>query len=64
MKRVKSRADIDTIQRAVRLIRGQRVMLDSDLAALYGVPVKVLNQAVSRNKQRFPLDFMFPTDGP
>ena len=40
-------------------IRSQNVMLDSDLAALYGVEVKVLNQAVRRNKARFPLDFMF-----
>ncbi len=40
-------------------IRGQRVMLDSDLAALYGVPTKVFNQAVKRNIERFPEDFMF-----
>ena len=40
-------------------IRGQRVMLDSDLAALYEVEVKVLNQTVKRNSTRFPADFMF-----
>ncbi|MBN9386129.1 MAG: ORF6N domain-containing protein [Chitinophagaceae bacterium] len=40
-------------------IRGQRVMLDFDLAALYEVPTKVLNQAVKRNAERFPEDFMF-----
>ncbi len=40
-------------------LRGQRVMLDSDLAALYGVLPKVLNQAVKRNIRRFPSDFMF-----
>jgi hypothetical protein len=40
-------------------IRGSRVMLDADLAALYGVEVKVLNQQVKRNKARFPEDFMF-----
>jgi len=40
-------------------IRGQKVMLDSDLAALYGVEVKVMNQAVKRNIGRFPPDFMF-----
>jgi ORF6N domain. len=40
-------------------IRGQRVMLDGDLAALYGVEVRALNQAVKRNKERFPEDFMF-----
>jgi hypothetical protein len=47
------------IERAILWIRGQRVMLDSDLAALYGVPTKVLNQAVKRNRERFPSDFMF-----
>lgn len=43
----------------VRLIRGEKVLLDSDLAALYGVATKVLNQAVKRNIDRFPADFMF-----
>jgi hypothetical protein len=41
------------------MLRGQRVMLESDLAVLYGVPTKVLNQAVCRNVERFPPDFMF-----
>ena len=40
-------------------IREQKVMLDKDLAAFYGIPVKILNQAVKRNKSRFPQDFMF-----
>lgn len=40
-------------------IRGQRVLLDADLALLYGVPTKALNQAVKRNVERFPSDFMF-----
>jgi ORF6N domain len=43
----------------IYLIRGQKVMLDSDLAELYGVETKVLNQAVKRNAGRFPGDFMF-----
>jgi len=43
----------------VRTIRGERVLLDADLAALYGVPTKALNQAVKRNQDRFPADFMF-----
>ncbi len=43
----------------ILLVRGQKVMLDSDLAALYDVPTKVLNQAVKRNAERFPADFMF-----
>jgi hypothetical protein len=47
------------IDRAILFIRGQKVMLDSDLAELYGVETKVLNQAVKRNAGRFPVDFMF-----
>ena len=43
----------------ILLVRGQKVMLDFDLAALYDVPTKVLNQAVKRNAERFPADFMF-----
>jgi ORF6N domain len=43
----------------VRLIRGEKVLLDSDLAALYGVEARALNQAVARNRGRFPADFMF-----
>jgi hypothetical protein len=49
----------ERIERAILLIRGQRVMLDADLAELYGVPTKALNQAVKRNPYRFPPDFMF-----
>lgn len=43
----------------VLTVRGERVLLDADLAALYGVPTKALNQAVKRNAARFPADFMF-----
>src|SRR2546425_6213261 len=50
---------IETIARRILAIRGHKVLLDSDLAELYGVPTKVLNEAVKRNRQRFPLDFMF-----
>jgi hypothetical protein len=49
----------DRIEQAILLIRGQRVMLDRDLAALYGVETKNLNKAVRRNLERFPADFMF-----
>lgn len=49
----------DSIKNMIYTIRGQRVMLDKDLSALYGVEVRVLNQAVKRNIQRFPEDFMF-----
>src|SRR5205085_11184272 len=47
------------IERRIYLIRGKKVMIDSDLAELYGVPTKVFNQAVKRNIERFPNDFMF-----
>jgi hypothetical protein len=50
---------VDRIERAILLIRGQKVLLDEDLAELYGVETKVLNQAVRRNAERFPEDFMF-----
>jgi phage regulator Rha-like protein len=49
----------DRIERSIHLIRGQKVMLDRDLAELYGVETRVLNQAVGRNVERFPEDFMF-----
>ena len=49
----------DRIAAAIQIIRGQRVMLDRDLAELYGVATKVLIQAVKRNADRFPGDFMF-----
>ncbi len=47
------------VERNILLIRGHRVMLDADLAILYGVPTKRLNEQVRRNKKRFPSDFMF-----
>ena len=50
---------IERIQKCIYLIRGRKVLLDSDLAQLYGVETKVLNQAVARHKRRFPSDFMF-----
>lgn len=50
---------IECVERKILLIRGHRVMLDSDLAELYGVETKVLNQAVRRNLERFPEGFMF-----
>ena len=49
----------ETIQSKILLIRGKKVMLDRDLAALYEVPTKALNQAVKRNSERFPEMFMF-----
>ena len=49
----------EKIEQCILLIRGQKVMLDSDLARLYKVPTKRLNEAVRRNIKRFPEDFMF-----
>jgi hypothetical protein len=50
---------LEQLQKLIYEIRGQKVMLDSDLASLYGVELKVMNQAVKRNIGRFPSDFMF-----
>ncbi len=50
---------VEHIEHAIRMARGQKVMLDEDLAALYGVPAKRLNEQVRRNLDRFPDDFMF-----
>jgi ORF6N domain len=60
-KNVMSRLPIPSslIERRIHFIHGQEVILDSDLADLYQVPTKVLNQAIKRNKYRFPNDFMF-----
>ena len=49
----------EAIEQKIYLIRGHKVMLDSDLADLYGVTTKMLNRAVNRNIERFPDDFMF-----
>jgi hypothetical protein len=57
-----SRKEIDKLEAVgskILLIRGQRVIIDRDLAYLYNVKTKVLNQAVKRNAERFPSDFMF-----
>ncbi|HWY52051.1 MAG TPA: ORF6N domain-containing protein [Chthoniobacterales bacterium] len=51
--------ELAKIERRIFLVRGQKVMLDADLAALYRVPTKSLNLAVKRNRDRFPEDFMF-----
>ncbi len=51
--------EVQQIHSKIFEIRGHRVMIDTDLSDLYGVPTKVLNQAVKRNINRFPTDFMF-----
>ena len=50
---------VERIERAIILVRGEKVMLDSELAEIYGVETKALNRAVRRNESRFPSDFMF-----
>lgn len=50
---------VETVASKIYIIRGQKVMLDSDLAVLYGVQTSNLNKSVIRNKSRFPQDFMF-----
>ncbi len=59
MSELKVFVPIEKINRQIFLIRGHKVMLDRDLAELYSVKVKELNQAVKRNENRFPQDFMF-----
>ena len=50
---------IARVEQAILLVRGEKVILDSDLAKLYGVTTKRLNEQVKRNRERFPDDFMF-----
>jgi len=59
MARTQALIPVDRIERAILLIRGHKVMLDADLAQLYGVTTKRLNEQVKRNRDRFPEDFMF-----
>ena len=55
----KSLVPIEKIERRILLIRGEKVIIDADLAEFYGVQTKRLNEQVKRNKERFPADFMF-----
>jgi hypothetical protein len=59
MEPTRSLIPSERIERFILLVRGQKVMLDRDLSRLYGVSTKALNQAVRRNRDRFPSDFMF-----
>jgi hypothetical protein len=59
VKDKKSVIAVERIERSILLIRGEKVMLDADMAALYGVTTKRLNEQVKRNRNRFPEDFMF-----
>ena len=59
MEETKELMTVDNIYNRVYVIRGQQVMLDYDLADVYGYEVKRLNEQVKRNRVRFPEDFMF-----
>ncbi len=58
-KKDKSIVPVKQVQNKILFMRGRKVILDSDLAELYGVPTKRLNEQIKRNKERFPPDFMF-----
>jgi hypothetical protein len=59
MKKSKSVVPMERIEKSILLIRGQKVILDADLARLYDATTKRLNEQVKRNRERFPEDFMF-----
>ncbi|MFO1465065.1 MAG: ORF6N domain-containing protein [Steroidobacteraceae bacterium] len=59
MARSKTLAPVAEISRAIAVLRGHKVLLDTDLAALYGVITKRFNEQIRRNRERFPEDFMF-----
>ncbi|HAZ14238.1 MAG: hypothetical protein A2X86_10065 [Bdellovibrionales bacterium GWA2_49_15] len=59
MKKNHPTVSLQNIENIILLIRGQKVILDADLAVLYGTSTKALNQAIKRNRNRFPADFMF-----
>jgi hypothetical protein len=57
---MRSLVPIEVIEKKILFVNGQKVLLDSDFAALYGVTTKRLNEQVRRNAKRFPADFMYP----
>ena len=59
MKRDQASYRAVAIETAIQILRGERVILDADLARIYGVQTRVLNQAVRRNREKFPADFVF-----
>ena len=59
-----SPAPLASVESVIHVIRGERVIIDADLAKLYGVPTKALNQAVRRNREKFPPDFLLELTGP
>lgn len=59
MSSTKAVIRVGTIEQRILLIRGEKVIVDADLAEFYGVPTRRLNEQVKRNRDRFPEDFMF-----
>ena len=59
MAKAERSAPVEQISRSILILRGQRVILDRELAAIYGATTKRLNEQVKRNRDRFPEDFMF-----
>ena len=59
MKKGKQLANVPRLDELIREVRGQKVILDTDLARIYGIPTFRFNEAVKRNRERFPKDFMF-----
>ncbi len=59
VKKIKDIVPFERIEKSIYLLRGKKIMFDRDLAVLYGVDTRTLNQAVKRNNERFPDDFMF-----
>ena len=64
MAKTKAVIAVGKIEQRILLIRGEKVIIDADLAEFYGVPTKRLNEQVKRNKDRFPKDFMFQLKAP
>src|SRR4051812_8425343 len=62
-RRNKSKTAPPSIDPVIHTLRGERMILDADLATIYGVPTKVLNQAVKRNREKFPSDFIIQLTG-
>ena len=63
-KKKQAIATVESIEPVIRVIRGQRVILDSDLAKIYGTSTMRLNEQVKRNRDRFPADFLFQLTNP
>ena len=59
MKRTAKTVELEPVEPLIQVVRGEKIILDVDLARIYGVPTKRLNEQVKRNSERFPADFAF-----